>query len=507
LRSSYNRSPSFGAPAGAFRRLPLFPVSGGASAYAVAAPASSPFAILTQGLLPLPQRQRSLSQNAPLWALVSLFTAFTLLWGSTYGQLIAPETALAPLMPVADTATSAAALLRHTATAFPAAPSVILARLRPGAGQPWTLVEVDGKTVRVSDPARVEAALAAAGFTLDSGDRVITIPNTGKQLVQRAVPFSLIDGGVPFTQRAAAGTVGEALAAIGVDINTADLVTPPQESPLVPGLRVSVLRAQPVAITAPDVQLEVRSRAATVGDLLSENAIPLGPLDRVEPALEAPLPIFGTVNVVRVREEERQETRIIPFQTRTQLSDDLLPGTRIRTRAGVNGLVERLVRIVFENDVEVNRVSLVERMLRETVDEVFVAARPVAPTLNLPGLPGVPALPGPILPAPPIPNLPVRSVVTMVATAYDPGPASTGKYPGHPAYGITATGMRAAVGIVAVDPRVIPFYTRLYIPGYGYAIAGDTGGDIKGNRIDVFYPTYGEAIQWGRRVVPVYILE
>lgn len=71
----------------------------------------------------------------------------------------------------------------------------------------------------------------------------------------------------------------------------------------------------------------------------------------------------------------------------------------------------------------------------------------------------------------------------------------------------TAVGLVPYVGIVAVDPRVIPLYTKMYIPGYGIAMAGDTGGYIIGNRIDLFYDDYNEAIQFGRRNVEVYILE
>lgn len=73
--------------------------------------------------------------------------------------------------------------------------------------------------------------------------------------------------------------------------------------------------------------------------------------------------------------------------------------------------------------------------------------------------------------------------------------------------GLTSIGLVAARGIVAVDPRVIPYYTKMYIPGYGIAIAGDTGGAIRGNRIDLFMDSYDEAINWGRRDVEVYILE
>lgn len=101
----------------------------------------------------------------------------------------------------------------------------------------------------------------------------------------------------------------------------------------------------------------------------------------------------------------------------------------------------------------------------------------------------------------------------MTATAYEAGPRSTGKRPGDRGYGITASGTRARRGTVAVDPRVIPLGTKLYIksltPGiedYGYAIAEDTGGAIKGMKIDLFMDTVSECFQFGRRVVEVYIL-
>ncbi|MBR4030800.1 MAG: 3D domain-containing protein, partial [Clostridia bacterium] len=80
-------------------------------------------------------------------------------------------------------------------------------------------------------------------------------------------------------------------------------------------------------------------------------------------------------------------------------------------------------------------------------------------------------------------------------------------------YGITASGMRAQVGVVAVDRRVIPLGTKLYIEAvdgswvYGNAIAGDTGGAIKGNRVDLFFDTTAECLQFGRRAARVYILD
>lgn len=89
-------------------------------------------------------------------------------------------------------------------------------------------------------------------------------------------------------------------------------------------------------------------------------------------------------------------------------------------------------------------------------------------------------------------------VLTMEATAYLPTDGD--------GYGITATGIPATYGVAAVDPYVIPLGTRLYIPGYGEAIAADTGGAIIGYRIDLCMESYDECMQFGRRNVTVYIL-
>lgn len=83
---------------------------------------------------------------------------------------------------------------------------------------------------------------------------------------------------------------------------------------------------------------------------------------------------------------------------------------------------------------------------------------------------------------------------------------ATGYYKYVSGTGITATGRKATKGIVAVDPRFIPLGTRLYIPGYGYAIAADTGGAIKGAKIDLCFDTYREAIRYGRRKIKISIL-
>ena len=97
----------------------------------------------------------------------------------------------------------------------------------------------------------------------------------------------------------------------------------------------------------------------------------------------------------------------------------------------------------------------------------------------------------------------VVRTLNVYATWYSP--ASSGRSPADPAYGITATGVPVVRGIVAVDPSVIPLGTRFYVPGYGYAVAGDTGGGIRGNVIDLGYPD-GVSVDWVTHWVDIYIL-
>ena len=90
-------------------------------------------------------------------------------------------------------------------------------------------------------------------------------------------------------------------------------------------------------------------------------------------------------------------------------------------------------------------------------------------------------------------------VMGMEATAYLPTDGS--------AEGITAMGIPATYGIVAVDPDIIPLGSRVYIPGYGEALAADTGGAIYGYRIDLCMENYYEAMDFGRRTVTVFVLK
>ncbi|TVY01077.1 3D domain-containing protein [Paenibacillus cremeus] len=105
------------------------------------------------------------------------------------------------------------------------------------------------------------------------------------------------------------------------------------------------------------------------------------------------------------------------------------------------------------------------------------------------------------------------SAVEVVATGYYAGRESTGKNPGHPEYGLTFSGMKVtrdveAFSTIAADPSVFPIGTVLYIPGYGYGVVADTGGAIKGKRIDLYFETKDQVYkEWGKKTLNVFVVK
>jgi len=98
--------------------------------------------------------------------------------------------------------------------------------------------------------------------------------------------------------------------------------------------------------------------------------------------------------------------------------------------------------------------------------------------------------------------------ILVLATAYTAGYESTGKHPGHPAYGITKSGTKVLEGrTIATDPKLIPLGSKVKIPclsNYTY-IAEDIGGKIKGKRIDIYMENLEDALNWGKRWVKIYV--
>ncbi|HEX6970762.1 MAG TPA: G5 domain-containing protein [Limnochordia bacterium] len=297
----------------------------------------------------------------------------------------------------------------------------------------------------------------------------------------------IVENGEPVTAISWGRSVEDALAEAGITLDPGDRVIPDLTVLLQPRMEIRVLRAFPVTLYVDGRVHHLRAVREPIAEVLLNAGVVVGERDIVTPSLETLATPGAEIRVVRVREEVVTVQEPIAFKTIQWAAPDLVRGRTRLIRAGVPGLEERSVRIRYEDGREVEREILSREVLKPPVDEIVgVGTRAPARVVRTPeGL------------------LPYERVITVEATAYYPGPESTGDS----ADGLTATGIRARRGIVAVDPRVIPLGSRLYIPGYGVALAADIGGAIQGYRVDLCFDTYEEAIHYGRRKVQVYILE
>jgi 3D (Asp-Asp-Asp) domain-containing protein len=287
---------------------------------------------------------------------------------------------------------------------------------------------------------------------------------------------------IVFTHRQ---SVGDFLKEAGIEPGKNDFVEPSIQTILTRGMIVTYRKAVPIILAdsgQPD--REIQCSGTTICDLLEQNGIEKGPLDRIEPRPSTPLKAGMTVKITRVEALDITEKKDISPAEVSVPDSTLHRGQTQEIDPGSPGVVEETTRVFYRNGQETERVNVASHVLVEPTDRVVhFGTEPGYPLISRGGL--------------------LRGTFTMVATAYDPGPGSCGAS----ADGLTATGAVATRGVCAVDPRVIPLGTRLWIEGYGYALACDTGGAIKGNRIDVCFDTRHEALKWGRRSVEVRVVE
>lgn len=273
--------------------------------------------------------------------------------------------------------------------------------------------------------------------------------------------------------------VKEILQQAGVKINRHDRVFP--GGGMVSASRpVVVQQAIPVLIKTAHRRIHIWTTNYHVQAVLEAAKVKMGPLDLVRPALNAKITASTTVNVIRRWLVTKHVTEKIPFTVEHKPDPYLAKGRAAIHQRGRDGLRLKVVRDLMENG----------RLVRSAVVKTQEVKPPTAEVIYY-GT-GTPISRGG-------PVLQFSEAIPMLSTAYWPDPAWSNGY--------TSTGLKAQYGIAAVDPRVIPLGTRLYIPGYGFAIAADTGGAIVGDRIDLCYDTAAQADNWGVRPVTVYILK
>lgn len=228
---------------------------------------------------------------------------------------------------------------------------------------------------------------------------------------------------------------------------------------------------------------KLKTKANFVWEVLKECKIKVNKKDRITPHARSPItPFLKIIKIDRV-EEKKVKNYIIE---KPEIIFKVYYGKEYkekRIQKGREGKIEEEWKLLYINKKLEERKLLNRKILVEKKPTIYEITSPILKNLKLSSA-----------------TFKLKKSLTLTATAYHP-------WEGKGVDDITALGWRAVKGVVAVDPRLIPLRTALYIPRYGFAIAGDTGGAIKRYRIDLLFPTRKEVMNFGRRKITVYILE
>ena len=303
----------------------------------------------------------------------------------------------------------------------------------------------------------------------------------------RSIAMTVVDGGLPFTLRTTAETVGEALRDAKITLYLGDRVQPSLGSPVSTGLRVTIDRSTPVSVELGGDVLKTRTRGRTVADVLADLNVSLAGMDRVAPAPETPLYPDVAIKITQVEQEVEVEEQIAPFETIFEPDFGLPIDTQTVVAPGAQGITRSRTRVTYEDGVEVARVEEDNWVAQEPAQRVIAYGTRIEPQ-TLTTASGE--------------QITYWRKIRMYASSYSAGTA--GVSPDQPWYGRTYTGEPMRFGVVAVDPNIIPLRSQIYVPDYGYGDALDIGGAIRARRIDLGYDD--DNLQYWNRWVDVYLL-
>ena len=288
--------------------------------------------------------------------------------------------------------------------------------------------------------------------------------------------------------------VNQILKTNNIALGAKDQITVSLDSEVKDGDKIYIKKAVNVKVKVDGKELNIQTAENTVEDMLKAEKIVLSDEDKITPLKSDSLKSGLQVQITRVNTDILQETKAINFATEIKNSDELDKGVKKVIQKGKVGQKVITSSVVYENGKEISRNLVSEKLKSQPVKEIIAL-----------GTVGVysPSRGG---------DIRYTKKLKVRATAYTADYNCTGKGPGDPGFGITSTGARAkrnpnGYSTIAVDPRVIPLGTKLWVDGYGYAIAEDIGGAIKGNHIDLYFSSSNEMWDWGSRNVNIYILK
>jgi uncharacterized protein YabE (DUF348 family) len=305
---------------------------------------------------------------------------------------------------------------------------------------------------------------------------------------------TIVDGEKVVQVTSFKSSVKELIKEKGIELEENDRIIPGPEASLKDDMKIVIKRAVPLYITVGGEQKAVMSAADTVCQVLEDMGIEVGNEDIIEPGVSSVVGEGMKIKVIRVTHRTEFNEKEIPFETIVRTNGEIYKGIEKIISEGYNGKIREKVLITYHDGEEVSREVIEQQTIKQPQNRIVEkGTKDVLVTSR-----------GAVR---------FKKAVYMTATAYDATYESTGKHPGDPGYGITRSGTKVRPGVVAVDPRVIPLGTRLYVKSldgssdYGFAIAEDTGGAIKGNKIDLYFESPSDVRKYGKRKVLVYILE
>lgn len=285
-----------------------------------------------------------------------------------------------------------------------------------------------------------------------------------------------VDGKVINSRVFFVSTVDGILEKEAIELGKYDRVAPSLNSKVKKDTRIIVTRAFPVKIIADGSSKEIITTPVSIKEAIHLAGVELGEKDIVKTVPVSKTVPNQEIEVIRVTESEMTEEQPIPCGVERTSDNTLEKGLSKTISAGKNGLAMNTLRITYHNGQEVKREVIDTKTLVEPKNRVIAMGTITAVSRG-------------------------NQLVRFREARYMDTSAYT--YTGRR----TSTGRNPEVGMVAVDPGVIPLGSRLYIEGYGYGRAADTGGSIKGNRLDLFMEQRSQCLNWGRRTVKVYVLD
>ena len=265
---------------------------------------------------------------------------------------------------------------------------------------------------------------------------------------------------------------------------------------------ITICRSQRVTVCYHGEETVVTTFGETAGELLSRLNLEVGEYDVLSHTPDTLLDDGMALRVDSVIKRQESYTSTLPHETLLCNDASLPTGTREVLTEGVDGEMLLTADVLYVNGEETERAVLSETVTKAPVTEVVAVGTGEIPESADPD--AMPVIAGGYI------TLPTGEVLTYTGSAAIRATAYT-----HTDAGCdmtTYTGTTVHKGTVAVDPRYIPYGTRMFIVSndgeyvYGIAVAEDCGGDIKGDRMDLYFPTFDECIQFGRRVCTVYFL-